>query len=54
MEKIHSLLEHSIQISPIKSNNFHLMSPLYLHHGIRVVLDFVLSSKLVHSTVPYM
>ena len=49
MEKIHSLLERIIQISPIKNNNFHLMSPLHLHHGIRVVLDFVLFSKLVHS-----
>ena len=50
MEKIHSLLEHTIQTSPIKRNNFHLMSPLHLHRETRVVLDFVLFSKLVRFT----
>ena len=49
MEKIHSLLERTLQTSPIKNGILHLMSPLHLHHGIRVVLDFVLYSKLVRS-----
>ena len=50
MEKVHSLLEHTIQISPIKNSNFHPMSPPHLHREIRVVLEFVLFSKLVRST----
>lgn len=45
------LIRKSIcQTSPVKSSNFHPMSPLHLHCGIRVVLDFVLISKLVRST----
>ena len=46
----HSLLERTIQTSPIKDSNFHPISPLHLHRGIWVVLDFVLLSKLVRST----
>ena len=34
----------------IKSSNFPPMSPPHLHHRVRVVLDFVLSCKLVRST----
>jgi len=41
---------HVHETSPLKNNNLHLMSPLYLHREIRVVLDFVLLSKLVRST----
>jgi hypothetical protein len=46
----HRYLPYVHETSPIKNNNFHLMSPLHIHHGIRVVLDLVLFSKLVHST----
>ena len=50
MEKILSLLKHTIQTSPVKNSNLHPMPPPHLHHRVRVVLDFVLFSKLVHST----
>ena len=47
---LNSYSQLTCQTSPLKNNNFHLMSPLHLHRRIRVVLDFVLLGKLVHST----
>ena len=53
MEKILSLLKHTIQTSPVKNSNLHPMSPPHLHYGVWVVLDFVLYRKLVRSTYAF-
>ena len=44
-------LSKPCKTSPVKNSNFHPMSPPHLHHEVRVVLDFVLSGKLVRSTI---
>ena len=41
------LLTSHREISPGKSDNFPPIYLLYLHHGIRVILDFALMCKLV-------
>ena len=43
-------LSKPCKTSPVKNSNLHPMSPPHLHHGVRVVLDFVLCGKLVRST----
>ena len=46
-EEVHPLLEHTIQTSPGKSDNLHLVYLPDLLYGACVVLDFVLLCKLV-------
>jgi len=40
-----TLFPHVHETSPIKNSNLHPMSSLYLHRGVRVVLDFVLGRE---------